>query len=144
MRYASAPPYRVHQRDAAAHVVEHLRYGIFSYAIFAVDSDIAYGPVQKADTPLTVMVREIDTDTLELLIAVPDLRLPRRANMGFLQEEDVNVETRPTVINLHFRGAWEKAGGSDEAIVGKYNDYSVMIEVCCKDGFQQRVVLKRK
>jgi len=102
--FAAEPPYRLLQRDAVAHIVEHPGRGVISYALFTAGREIEHGPLLRADTPIAATAWIEDEARLTLRIADPDLRLPRKANMGFLTARDVEQQARPHTVQLLLRG----------------------------------------
>ncbi len=140
-RFARQPPYHVLQCDAAAHIVDYPGRRAAAAAIFAVETEIPAGPVARTDTPVMVFARTRESGDLELAVAVPDLKLPRRENMGFVSGEDAHVTARPTTVSLLLRGSWIT---DDPGQTAAFNDTLTALTVKCRDGASVRLVLKIK
>lgn len=138
--FAKQPPYRVLQRDAVAHMVEHPGRGTIAAAVFAVETELANGPVVRTDTPVTFATQTLG-GRMQLAVAVPDLGLPRRQNFGFLTGEDVHVRTRPVTVTLLLRGRWSATGNSDNARAAKYCDTMTALTITCQNGIASTVTL---
>lgn len=143
-RFAEQPPYRVLQRDGNAHMVAHPERSMTAAAVFSVETEISSGPVVRVDTPITFTARTPEPDSMNLGIAVPDLKLPRRQNMGFLTGKDVHVRTRPTTVSMLLRGRWTTADMNDQSRATKYNDTMTVLEMTCRDGATSHVNLTRQ
>lgn len=105
-RFARTPPYRVLQQDHQAHVVEQVGHRTMAYAVFETDWEIPYGRLRRTDTPILAMVRELEEGRILLSVADPDLRLPKRRNMGYLDGEALRTQARASSVRLELRGAW--------------------------------------
>ena len=142
-RFAADPPYRVLQQNRDAHVVAHPQRGLTAAAVFSAEATIAAGPVARTDTPVTVTARTLDDGGLELRFAVPDLRLPRRLNFGFVRGEDPHVPAEPRSIHLHLRGGWVlDESDSPDLRADKYDDHDTALTAVCRYGETYRVRLK--
>ena len=139
-QFVEQPPYRVLQRDATAHMVEHPERGTIAAAVFAVETELAQGPVIRTDTPVTFAAQTVG-DRMQLAVAVPDVGLPRRQNFGFLTGEDVHVRTRPVTVTLLLRGRWATADESGSAHAAKYCDTMTALTITCQNGIESTVTL---
>jgi len=78
------------------------------YAIFETDWEIPHGRLRRTDTPVLVMIREEGNGRIRMSVADPDLRLPKRRNMGYLDEEALRTSARSSVLRLELRGLWRQ------------------------------------
>ena len=97
-RVAAEPPYRVIQRDQAAHIVRHSsgRWGCVFYVAQEVEADSADEqtfPISAVDRPCLAMGEAACDGRLDISVADPDLNL----------EADVN---QPRPLRVSLRGDW--------------------------------------
>jgi hypothetical protein len=102
---AQTPPYQVLQQNHQAHILQFLPHKSTAYALFETDWIVPYGLLRRIDTPVMAIVRE-NTDGILLSVADPDLRLPKRRNMGYLDEEALRTPARTSVVRVELRGRW--------------------------------------
>jgi chondroitin-sulfate-ABC endolyase/exolyase len=131
--YAKAPSCRVLQQDHQAHIVAHLEQRTTAYALFETDWIIPHGRLRSTDTPVLAMVKEAD-DGLRLSLADPDLRLPKRRNMGYLDDEANRTPARPSLVQVELRGRWRLA--EDSATVRRLAvaPDATRLAFTCRDG----------
>jgi chondroitin-sulfate-ABC endolyase/exolyase len=103
--FAADPPYRVLQQDHQAHILHHQAHGTMAYALFETDWVVPHGILCRTDTPVLAMVKS-RPQGITLSIADPDLRLPRRRNFGYLDEEALRTPCKASVARLELRGGW--------------------------------------
>jgi len=140
--YAKAPPYRVLMQNHQAHILEHLGQETMAYALFETDWIIPHGLVRKTDTPVMVMVKEHGNGVL-LSLADPDLRLPKRRNMGYLDEEANVTPSRPSFVRVELRGQWLVSEPSVHAKVCGERDGVTVLEFSCAHGATIPVLLEK-
>jgi hypothetical protein len=140
--FAKAPPYRVLQQNHQAHVVEHSGYRTMAYALFETDWIIPHGIVRRTDTPVMVMVKTRDDGGLTLSLADPDLRLPKRRNMGYLDDEANATPARPSVVRVELRGNWRPVADERALRVLEVRREVTVVEIVCRDGITIEVILK--
>ncbi|MFW5681913.1 MAG: chondroitinase family polysaccharide lyase [Phycisphaeraceae bacterium] len=142
-RFAADPPYRVLQQNRDAHVLACPDRGFTGAAVFSVETTIAAGPVARTDTPVCGTTQTLDDGGVELRFAVPDLRLPRRLNFGFVRGDDLHVPAEPRSIHLHLRGAWVlDESATPDIRVDKHDDHDTALTATCRYGETYRVRLK--
>jgi len=165
--YAKAPPYRVLMQNHQSHIVEAApsplsqRDGgvactpveaapsplsavkITAYALFETDWLIPHGVLRKTDTPVMAMVKETG-EGLVLSLADPDLRLPKRRNMGYLDEEANAAPSRPSQVRVELRGDWQSATATSGVTVEESRNGVTALRFTCRDGATREIVLKRK
>jgi chondroitin-sulfate-ABC endolyase/exolyase len=141
--YAAAPPYRVLQQNHQAHILEHLGEKTTAYALFETDWLIPHGVLRKTDTPVMVMVKETGAG-LVLSLADPDLRLPKRRNLGYLDDEANATPSRPSVVRVELRGDWQSATAAPGVTVEESRNGVTALVFTCRDGATREVVLKPK
>jgi hypothetical protein len=146
--FAKAPPYCVLQQNHQAHIVEAAPPPLpavktTAYALFETDWIIPHGIVRRTDTPVMVVVKMHDDGGLTLSLADPDLRLPKRRNMGYLDDEANATPARPSVVRVELRGKW-RLGADEQAVrvLGVRADVTVM-EFACRDGLTIEVKLEK-
>lgn len=105
-RRAGESCYEVLRRDHRAHIVS-LDAAVTGGAIFETDWLIPEGPVARTDTPVLYLARAEADGCLELALSDPDLRLPKRRNMMFLDEEARFTPARPHTLELALHGRWK-------------------------------------
>jgi chondroitin-sulfate-ABC endolyase/exolyase len=141
--YAKAAPYRVLMQNHQAHILEHLGQKTMAYALFETDWIIPHGILRKTDTPVMAMVKEAG-DGLLLSLADPDLRLPKRRNMGYLDEEANSTPSRPSQVRVELRGDWQLATAAPGVTVEESRNGVTALLFECRDGATREVVLKPK
>ena len=143
-RYAARPPYRVHLQNHQAHILEHFGRRTMAYAVFETDWEIPYGTLARTDTPVLVMIQEIGDVRIRLSLADPDLRLPKRRNMGYLNHEAVAVPSRPSMVRLKLLGQWRLVGSEDGVSVKTMPaEDRTLIETICRYGLTRELELER-
>lgn len=60
----------------------------------------------RTDTPILAMIRELEEGRILLSVADPDLRLPKRRNMAYLDDEALRTQARASSVRVELRGAW--------------------------------------
>ncbi len=131
---AARPPYRVLQQNHQAHIVEHAELKTTAYALFETDWLVPHGVVRKTDTPVMVMVKQHDDGHLTLSLADPDLRLPKRRNMAYLDDQANATPARPSTVRLELRGRWRLADGSEAIRIRELRNDSTVLEFICAHG----------
>ncbi|MBU0611267.1 MAG: hypothetical protein KKI08_25535 [Armatimonadetes bacterium] len=147
-QFAAAPPYRILQRDQAAHIVRDAASGLWACALFAAGEVTAHAvggdtlQVKAVDRPCLVMQEPVREGRLSLSVADPDLNLDKGVN-----------QLRP--LRLTLRGAWHlqqaKATvcawtlGDDETSVKAVssNDAETVLEIVCRHGASTDLELTR-
>jgi hypothetical protein len=140
--YAKAAPYRVLMQNHQAHILEHLGQKTMAYALFETDWIIPHGILRKTDTPVMAMVKEAG-DGLLLSLADPDLRLPKRRNMGYLDEEANSTPSRSSQVRVELRGDWQPAPTASGVTLEESRNGVTALLFECRDGATREVVLKR-
>ena len=140
--YAKVPPYRVLMQNHQAHIIEHLGQKTVAYALFETDWIIPHGILRKTDTPVMAMVKE-HGDRVVLSLADPDLRLPKRRNMGYLDDEANSTPSRPSVVRADLRGDWRLRQPSPAVRVVASGDGVTVLEFSCANGVTNEVMLEK-
>jgi hypothetical protein len=166
--FAKTPPYRVLQQNHQAHIVEAAPHRLLrtperdegvastveaapsplpaakttAYALFETDWIIPHGIVRRTDTPVMVVVKMHDDGGLTLSLADPDLRLPKRRNMGYLDDEANATPARPSVVRVELRGNWRMGSSEPSARVLEVCRGTTVMEFACRDGMTIEVKLK--
>ena len=141
--FAQRPTYRVLQRDEHAHAVEHPERGVIAAAVFTPERELAFGPVLRSDTPVVFSAQRTGDDAQTIRVADPDLRLPRRGNLGFLTPEDEIREREPSSVTLVLRGRWELVEPDAAASASRFHDGATRIEIHLSDGLSRELPLRR-
>ncbi len=139
--YAKAPPYRVLQQNHQAHILEHFGQKTMAYALFETDWIIPHGIVRKTDTPVMVMVKEVAGGVV-LSLVDPDLRLPKRRNMAYLDEEANATPSRPSVVRVELRRDWQVAASVPGVAVEESRNGVTALLFTCRDGATREVLLR--
>ena len=154
---AAQPPYSVLQQNHQAHTVETMpapladapsggtvgaepEGRIMAYALFEADRIVSHGIVRKTDTPVLVMTKE-SAAGLVLSLADPDLRLPKRRNVGYLDDEANGTVARTAHVRLELRGAWQLADAVDDVSVEAANAERTTLRFTCRHGATSEVRL---
>ena len=141
---AASPPYDVRMQNHQAHIVEHPGLRTMAYVLFEADWIIPHGLVQRTDTPVMVIVREHKDGTVTLSMADPDLRLPKRRNMGYLDEEACNTPARPSTVHLVLRGNWRIQNPAQGVTLSARKDEAVELTFECRHGLTNEFRLHPK
>lgn len=142
-RYAAQPPYRVLLQNHQAHILEHFGQRTLAYAVFETDWEIPYGTLVRTDTPVLAMIQEIGDGQIRLSVADPDLRLPKRRNMGYLDDEALQTPSRPSQVRLELRGFWQATGESPEGMTSDWATGRTRLALACRNGETQEIHLVR-
>ena len=139
--FAADPPYRVLQRDEHAHIVEHVPESTTGYVIFTAEREVTHGFVARTDTPIVASVQHTADGHLRLRVADPDLRLPRKGNLGFLTSADERQLRESRRIRLLLHGRW-RTDAATSATLHKYNDDQTLLEWEASDGLPLELELQ--
>jgi len=126
-----------------AHILEHLGQRTMAYALFETDWIIPHGILRKTDTPVMAMVKEHGNGVL-LSLADPDLRLPKRRNMGYLDNEATATPSRPSQVRVELRGDWTLPTDTLGIEVESYRNDVTALVFNCRDGATRELFLQRK
>lgn len=141
--YAAAPPYRVLMQNHQAHIVEHLPQRTMAYALFEADWIIPHGLLRRTDTPVLAAVREEDGGIL-LSLADPDLGLPKRRNMGYLDDEANATPSRSSVVRIELRGDWAQREPVPDVLPARPSAGKTLLEFRCRDALTREIRLVRR
>jgi chondroitin-sulfate-ABC endolyase/exolyase len=141
-KYANALPYRVLLQNHQAHILEHLTQHTIAYALFETDWVIPYGIVRKTDTPIMIMVKE-NADNVVLSLADPDLRLPKRRNLGYLDDEANATPARPSIVRVELRGNWVIPDNSENVVIKEIRNSVTVLEFTCAYGMTSEIILHK-
>lgn len=139
---AVSPNYRVLQQNHQAHIVEHTTHKTMAYALFETDWIVPHGIVQRTDTPVMAMMKEV-ADGVVMSLADPDLRLPKRRNMGYLDDESNATPARPSVVRVELRGQWNLGKQAAGVRLLEARDTVTILEFTCAHGLTTDVVLEK-
>ena len=146
---AAKPPYRVMQRDQAAHIVWDVPARRWECALFVpqeVTGHAAAGdtlPIKAVDRPCLAMVEAVRDGQLVLSVADPDLNLDKGVN-------------QPRPLRLTLRGAWrvqETTGtvcawslpqAGEAAKVVSSSATETVVEIVCEHGASYGLALARQ
>jgi hypothetical protein len=142
MEYANALSYRVLQQNHQAHILEHLTQKTIAYALFETDWVIPYGIVRKTDTPVMIMVKE-NAENVILSLADPDLRLPKRRNLGYLDDEANATPARPSIVHVELRGNWVIPDNSENVVIKEIRNSVTVLEFTCAYGMTSEIILHK-
>jgi chondroitin-sulfate-ABC endolyase/exolyase len=140
--YAKAAPYRVLMQNHQAHILEHLGQKTMAYALFETDWIIPHGILRKTDTPVMTMMKEAGNG-LVLSLADPDLHLPKRRNMGYLDNEANATPSRPSIVRVELRGKWRVSEPGVHVKVCGERDEVTVLEFSCANGATIAVMLEK-
>lgn len=138
--YAEALPYEVLMHNHQAHILRHEGEKTTAYALFETDWVIPHGPVRSNDVPVMVMARE-KGDRLVLSLADPDLRLPKRRNLAYLDPEAEKALAKPSTVQLQVRGEWRPATNTDAVRLTSHTEEATLLAFQCRYGLTVEVEL---
>ncbi len=147
-KYAADPPYRVLQRDQAAHIVRHTASGRWGGAFFvpqqvmptAVGADAL--PILAVDRPCLVMAEAERNGRLELSAADPDLNLVG----GVSQARPLRITLRGNWQLMDAAGtvcAWRLPEVSAAVRIASADAKETVLEIFCQHGASYNLVLAR-
>lgn len=134
------PTYRVHQKDKAAHIVEHRGPAIMAYALFQPATDLP-GIVNSTDTPLLIMTSR-NEGRLRISIADPDLRLghwPR--NMSHMPRDIRNQPAKSHTAEVRVAGHWRFAASDSNSLEIRHDSESTILQVPLGHGLTRQFLL---
>jgi hypothetical protein len=111
-----------------------------AYALFETDWIIPHGVIRKTDTPMMAMVKETATGVL-LSLADPDLRLPKRRNMGYLDHEAMETPARPSLVRVELRGRWTAEAIPENMSIRETGHGVTVLECRCEYGLTSEIAL---
>ncbi|MFY0605100.1 MAG: T9SS type A sorting domain-containing protein [Cyclobacteriaceae bacterium] len=131
----SNKPYKVLQKDASAHMVQHLESGIIGSAFFSPITfiNIPETEVKAVNKPCLVM-HEMNGSEALLTLANPDLGLERR------QEQGASVVTP---IRLTLYGEWQLNQNNDQVTIISASPEETILEFRTVDGLPIEVSISR-
>lgn len=126
-------PYAVHQKDASAHIVEHISKQIFGYALFGSVSGLTYGKVKAVNASCLLMTNYENTSKkLQLSIVEPDL--------GFASRSYTSSITK--VKNVTIYGEWVLDDTYPGVQIVSSNGTETVVEFTLVDGLSKEILLK--
>lgn len=129
---AGNKPYTVRQKDANAHIVEHIAKKIFGYAIFNSVSGLTYNNLKAVNGSCLVMTQfNSSNNTLLLSIDNPDI--------GFTSK--TNTPSNEVTRQITLLGEWTLSGSYPGVTINSANANETMITFSLKDGLAKEVVL---
>ena len=125
-------PYAVRQKNATAHIVEHIAKKMWGYAFFAAASNLTYDFVNAANGSCLLMT-QFDSSNGSLLLAIdnPDLGFNSQANSPSIQ-----VTRQITLL-----GEWALSTTYPGVQVLSSNSTTTVIEFTLVDGLAKEVLL---
>ncbi len=147
-RLAAEPPYRVVQRDQAAHVVWDAagrRWGCVFFAPQEVSPHAAGAetlPIQSVDRPCLVMSEAVRDGQWTLSVADPDLNLDK----GVSQPRPLRVAVRGGWRLLEATGtvcAWRLPGAKENVRIVSTSAAETVLEILCRHGASYDIKLTR-
>ncbi len=138
-QFAADPPYRVMQRDQAAHIVWHKGAGRWS-CVFFVPQEVsphAVGtetlPVKAVDQPCLTMAEALPDGQLAVSVADPDLNLEDGGN----QPRPLQITLRGSWRLVEATGrvcAWDLESVADKVRIVSAGDEETVLEITCEHG----------
>jgi chondroitin-sulfate-ABC endolyase/exolyase len=155
-RLAAKPPYRVLQRDQAAHIVWDIadrRWG----CVFFIPQEVATQavaaetlPVKAVDRPCLVMADAVREGHLDLTVADPDLNLGKPVGSGggiSLGPLSLHVTLHGTWRLLETTGtvcAWHLPSASESVRILSTNETETVLGIPCQHGASYELKLARQ
>lgn len=125
-------PYAVRQKNATAHIVEHIAKKMWGYAFFAAASNLPYDFINAADGSCLLMT-QFDSSNGTLLLAIdnPDLGFTFQANTPSIQ----------VTRQITLQGEWALSTTYPGVQVLSSNSTKTVIEFTLVDGLAKEVLL---
>ncbi|RKN78979.1 chondroitinase family polysaccharide lyase [Paenibacillus ginsengarvi] len=140
--YADNMPYRVIQKNNAAHIVEHTLLQATGYAVFDETATLPAGPLLRASVPIMAYVIKRDGQWT-VSVADPDLRLPKRENQK-MDDRTVWTDSEPGLVTIELRGKWSivrQTKGEHLARITAHSGDCTRIELVCMYGETVELIL---
>jgi hypothetical protein len=130
---AGNKPYTVHQKDAAAHVLEH-NSGVWGYAVFRENNSLENnGRIINVSHPCLLMYEEDATNsTIQLAISNPDMGFSPRSYAASLEKQ----------ITVSIKGRWTLMNGDASKVELSYNGENTELFFTTSDGLPLEIDLK--
>ena len=128
----SNKPYIVHQKNATAHIVEHIAKKIWGYSFFAAATNLTYDFINGVDNSCLVMTQFNEANgSLLLSIDNPDL--------GFVYQ--ARTPTPQTTRQVTLIGEWSLSTSYSGVQLVSSNATKTVIEFTLIDGLAKEVLL---
>ena len=145
-RLAAQPPYRVIQRDEAAHIVWHTASARWS-CVFYVPQEVSPHaaaaetlPIKAVDRPCLAMAEAVHGGQLHLSVADPDLNLAEGVNVP----QPLRVTLRGDWRLLEATGvvcAWPLPGAREDVRILSSGAEETVLEILCRHGASYDITL---
>jgi chondroitin-sulfate-ABC endolyase/exolyase len=135
-RFAAEPPYRVLQRDQAAHIVWDSAGRRWGCVFFAPQEVVSHTvatealPVKAVDRPCLVMADAVRDGHLDATVADPDLNLDKGVS-------------QPRPLRVTFRGPWRPLDAPSNVRILSANAAETVVEILCQHGASYALRLTR-
>ena len=145
---AAEPPYRIIQRDQAAHIVWHTTARRWGCAFFVpqdvTDHTVAKNtlPIKAVDRPCLIMAEAVRDGQLDLSVADPDLNI----GSGTSKPQPLRVALRGAWRLLEATGtvcAWQLPDAGDNVRIVSADAGETVLEILCQHGASYDISLAR-
>lgn len=148
--------YVVHRKDAAAHIVEDPKLGLFAYALFEDYNGGAAGALHSVDVEkalphesgeevtanpgYAVVLDESNEGALGFALSYLDLRLFEPYRWGYGAPGgtwNTDSASAPVEVKVVLKGAWKTQGASEHLVSSKLSDGKTELTIHCQDGLSR-------
>ncbi|MBP8791792.1 MAG: T9SS type A sorting domain-containing protein [Lutibacter sp.] len=126
-------PYTVHQKNANAHIVEHIAKNIWGYSFFNSATNLSYDKVKDVDASCLVMT-EFNNSNKTLLVSIDN------PDIGFNSKEPFTPAIQVT-REVTLKGEWALSASYAGVQILSSNTTETVIEFTLVDGLAKEVLL---
>ena len=126
-------PYTVHQKNANAHIVEHIAKNIWGYTFFFFSTNLSYDKVKDVDASCLVMT-EFNNSNKTLLVSIDN------PDIGFNSKEPFTPAIQVT-REVTLKGEWALSASYAGVQILSSNTTETVIEFTLVDGLAKEVLL---
>lgn len=131
---AANKPYEVHQKDANAHIVEHIAKNIWGYSFFTSAAGLTYDFVTDVDASCLVMTEyDSTTQTLLLSLSNPDIGFDSRSYNPSIT----------AVKRITLQGEWHFVTSNLDVNIFMATALETIIDFTTVDGLSYEVLLQQ-
>lgn len=123
-------PYKVHQKDSNAHIIEYHSKNTFAYANFNSISNLTFGKIKSISSPSLLMIQE-NNNSLKIAISNPDLDIESRKY----------DPVKNKIIDITVEGKWFLNTNVSNVTILSRNNIKTKIQVELEKGLPKEFIL---